>query len=113
MSRQSRGKKQKLQRINFAHLPHPVHRTHNTTTYVYRQEDGKTGVTAGQLVVPPSGDGSYYPEGGDKFDESFQEDFLLIDHETEASTLSVVVDVLPQKRKQTLGVCLNQLMYSD
>ena len=102
-------KKQKLQRINFSHLPGPAHRTHLTTTYTYYQEDGKTAVRAGHLVVSPLAVEGPYLEDGDRLDESGQEDIPLVDPEIS----SMEADDQTKKRKQTLGVRLNQLVFSD
>ena len=108
MLRHPKHKKQKLQRINFAHLPGPAHWTHLTTTYTYYQEDGKTAIRASQLVVLLLAvDES--PKDGDKFEESGQEDFPLVDPEV----LSMEPDAQAQKRKQVLGVRLNQVFFSD
>ena len=71
--------------------------------------DGRTAIRAGQLVVSPLAVDGSYPEDGDKFNECGQEDVLLVDPEI----LSMEADAQAQKRKQTLGVHLNQVIFPD
>ena len=108
MSHYPKHKKQKLQWINFTHLPGSTHRMNLTTTYAYYQEDGKTAVRSGQLVVPLLSVDGLSPEVEDQIDESYHEDLLLIDPEMLSMEASQA-----QKRKQTIGVHLNRFMFSD